>query len=78
MGFLDKFKSKATDAAAEHPDKVEEGVEKAGDFVDEKTGGEHSEQIDAAQEKVEEGLGVGSEESTDSTDGSESEQGGSA
>ncbi|MFK4088124.1 antitoxin [Kribbella sp. NPDC020789] len=46
MGIFDKAK----DALGEHGDKVDEGIEKAGDFADEKTGGEHAEQIDKGQE----------------------------
>ncbi|MFF1817888.1 antitoxin [Kribbella sp. NPDC051587] len=46
MGIFDKAK----DALGEHGDKVDEGIEKAGDFADEKTGGEHADQIDKGQE----------------------------
>ena len=46
MGFMDKAK----DMAGEHDEKVDQGVEKAGNFVDDKTGGKHSEQVDKAQE----------------------------
>jgi hypothetical protein len=60
MGFLDKLfrraRQEAPDVAAEHGDKVVEGVHKAGDFADEKTGGRHSEQIDTAETKVEDAV----------------------
>jgi hypothetical protein len=46
MGIFDKAK----DALGEHGDKVDEGIEKAGDFADEKTGGEHADQVDKGQE----------------------------
>ncbi|OLT15334.1 hypothetical protein BJF80_10775 [Serinicoccus sp. CUA-874] len=46
MGFMDKAK----DMAGQHDEKVDQGVEQAGDFVDDKTGGKHSEQVDKAQD----------------------------
>ncbi|QLQ15596.1 MAG: antitoxin [Micropruina sp.] len=46
MGFVDKIK----DAAAAHADQVNEGIDKAGDFVDDKTGGQYAGQVDQAQE----------------------------
>ncbi|MET7279810.1 antitoxin [Kribbella sp. NPDC005582] len=46
MGIFDKAK----DALGEHGDKVDEGIDKAGDFADEKTGGEHADKIDQGQE----------------------------
>lgn len=52
MGLFDK----AGDLAKEHEDKVEAGIEKVGDFVDEKTGGKYSEQVDQAQKVVNEQL----------------------
>ncbi|RKT56260.1 antitoxin [Saccharothrix australiensis] len=59
MGIGDKFdelKDKAKDALGQHGDKAQEGVERAGGFVDEKTGGQHSEQIGKGTEKAQEGL----------------------
>ncbi|MFI8975930.1 MULTISPECIES: antitoxin [Nocardia] len=41
---------KAMDLAAQHADKVDGVIEKAGDVVDEKTGGKFSGQVDSAQE----------------------------
>lgn len=49
MGISDWFK-KAKGAAAENVDAVKDGIEKAGDFVDEKTDGKYSEQVDKGQE----------------------------
>ncbi len=60
MGIFDQAKDlagRAKDLAGEHADQVEEGVEKAGDFVDEKTGGKFSGQVDQAQEFVEKQVG---------------------
>ncbi|WP_433167014.1 antitoxin [Kribbella sp. CA-247076] len=46
MGMFDSMKDKATDAVDEHGDKVDQGMDKAGDFANEKTGGEHGDKID--------------------------------
>lgn len=51
MGALDDMKDKAKDLAAEHGDKIKEGLEKVGDLADEKTGGKHSDKIDQGIEK---------------------------
>ncbi|KJK45254.1 hypothetical protein UK23_26830 [Lentzea aerocolonigenes] len=55
MGF-DELKDKAKDLIGQHGDKVDQGVERAGQFADEKTGGQHSEHIDKGEEKLKEGL----------------------
>ncbi|PRY35809.1 antitoxin [Umezawaea tangerina] len=59
MGIGDKFdalKDKAKDALGEHGDKADQGIDKAGDFVDSKTDGKYSEHVDQGQEKAKEGL----------------------
>ncbi|KOX20635.1 hypothetical protein ADK67_29120 [Saccharothrix sp. NRRL B-16348] len=59
MGIGDKFddlKGKAKDALGQHGDKADEGIDKAGQFVDERTGGEHSEHIQKGTDKAKEGL----------------------
>ena len=45
MGIFDKAK----DALSEHSAQVATGIDKAGDFVDEKTGGKYVEQVDQGQ-----------------------------
>lgn len=50
MGLLDKIKGMLGGNA----DKVKEGVEKAGDMIDDKTDGKYADKVDMAQEKVEE------------------------
>jgi MT0933-like antitoxin protein len=52
MGFLDKLKGMTRKAVDEHGDKISEGVSKAGDVVDEKTGGKYTDKIKQGQEKV--------------------------
>jgi hypothetical protein len=46
MGIFDKAK----DALSGQQDKVDAGVEKAGDMVDDKTGDKYTEQVDKGQE----------------------------
>ncbi|MFZ1437489.1 MAG: antitoxin [Candidatus Microthrix subdominans] len=52
MSFLDDAKKKLDDVVDEHGDKIADGVEKAGDFIDEKTGHKHADKVDQAQEKI--------------------------
>lgn len=51
MGIGD-FVDKAKDLASEHEDKVSEGIDKAADLADEKTGGKFSEQIGQGADKA--------------------------
>jgi hypothetical protein len=52
LGDLGKLKDKAEEIAEDHGDKIADGLEKAGDLIDEKTDGKHSEQIDTAVDKA--------------------------
>jgi hypothetical protein len=56
MGIGDMV-NKAKDLAADHPDQVDSGIDKAGDAVDARTGGQHVSQVDKAQEAVKDRLG---------------------
>ena len=56
MGGLGDLAGQAEKLAKEHPDQVKQGVEKAGEVADEKTGGQHADQIDKAEQAVEERL----------------------
>ncbi|MFD4357856.1 antitoxin [Nocardia sp. NPDC058518] len=47
---------KAMDMAAQHADKVDSVIDKAGDVVDEKTGGKFSSQVDSAQDAAKNAL----------------------
>ncbi|MGH3424782.1 MAG: antitoxin [Nocardioidaceae bacterium] len=55
-GNSDKVEEKAGDLASEHSDKVDEGLEKGDDVVDDKTGGKFDEQtdkgVDAAKDRI--------------------------
>ncbi|MGI8458605.1 MAG: antitoxin [Propionibacteriaceae bacterium] len=48
MGIFDKAK----DLIGQHNDKVDQGIDKAGDVVDQKTGGTHGSQIDQGGEAL--------------------------
>ena len=61
MGFLDKFKldkvkKAATDAVDKHGDKITQGLDKAGEIADKKTGGKHHDKIETAKSKTEDAL----------------------
>lgn len=61
MGFLDNVKGlvdKGKELAAEHPDKVNQAIEKVGDLADDKTGGKFSGQVDAAENAAKNALGT--------------------
>ena len=53
MGIFDKAK----DALSGQEDKVDAGVERAGDMVDERTEGKYGEQVDRGQDLANEKLG---------------------
>lgn len=60
MGIGDTFNElaqKAKDFARQHPDKVEQGLDKLGDAADKRTGGKYSEQIDKGKEMLQQRLG---------------------
>lgn len=49
MGLMDRFKKakdQAQDLAGEHGDKIADGVDKATDMADDKTGGKFTDQLD--------------------------------
>ncbi len=48
MGILDNM----AQLLEGHEDKAGQGIDKAGDFVDEKTRGEYGEQVDTAPQKL--------------------------
>lgn len=54
MGFLDKVKSKLSG----HEGQIGKGLDKAGEVIDQKTGGKHTDQIDSAVDKAKDALGV--------------------
>ena len=55
MGFMDKAK----DLASQHDEQVDQGIEKAGDQVDQRTGDKYSSQVDKAQDAAQQRTGAG-------------------
>jgi hypothetical protein len=55
MGFLDKAK----EFADKHDEQVDQGLEKAGDQIDERTGNKYSSQIDKGVDQAQEHTGAG-------------------
>jgi hypothetical protein len=53
MGIFDKAK----DMLGDNQEQVDQGIDRAGDFVDEKTGGQHSEHIDQGADFAKEQAG---------------------
>ncbi|MET9700385.1 antitoxin [Streptomyces sp. NPDC006529] len=53
MSVMDKLKQMLKG----HEDQAGKGIDKAGDFVDEKSQGKYSSQVDTAQEKLKQQLG---------------------
>lgn len=51
MGIGD-FLKKAKGLASEHKDKVEDGIDKAADLIDDKTGGKYADQVETGSEKA--------------------------
>jgi ABC-type transporter Mla subunit MlaD len=49
---LGDIAGKAKDLISGNPDKVEEGIDKAAELVDDKTGGKFTDQIDGAADKL--------------------------
>ena len=61
MSMFDNLKDQVTKAAAEHPDVLEkvsdEAIDRAGDAVDQVTGGKFAGQVDQAQRQADERIG---------------------
>jgi hypothetical protein len=49
VGLLDDLKGKAQQVIGGNGQAIKNGIEKAGDFVDTKTGGKYADKIDAVQ-----------------------------
>ncbi|MCC3779379.1 antitoxin [Streptomyces sp. UNOB3_S3] len=64
MSFIDTLKGlvgKGRNAAAENPEKFGQAVDKAGSFIDEKTGHEHSDKIEKGKEAAKTAIPLESE-----------------
>ncbi|UGQ12586.1 antitoxin [Yinghuangia sp. ASG 101] len=49
---LGELKDKAAELAAKHDDKIDQGVDKAADFIDARTGHKHGDKLDSGAEKL--------------------------
>ncbi|ASN51850.1 hypothetical protein CGQ25_06985 [Sinomonas sp. R1AF57] len=52
VSFLDDVKGKAEELISGNAEAVKGGIEKVGDFIDEKTGGKFSGQVDGVQQSA--------------------------
>jgi hypothetical protein len=62
MGFGDELRDlgkKAKDLAQDHPDQADQAIDKLGDELGQRTGGKFDGQIDSAERKADEFLGIG-------------------
>ena len=57
MSAFDNMKDQGEDFLEQHGDQADAGIDKAGDAIDERTGGEHSEQIDQGAQRAKDALG---------------------
>ena len=53
MSIIEKVK----DLLGRHSDKLEQGIDKTGEIINDKTGGKYSDQVQSAQEKAKDALG---------------------
>jgi hypothetical protein len=51
MGMMDDMKNKAREAIEKNRDKIDQGMHKAAELANEKTGGKHSDKIDGMVER---------------------------
>jgi hypothetical protein len=54
--MFDNLKDKAEGLVDQQGDKVGEGIDKAGDLVDEKTGGQYTDKVDQGQQGLKDAL----------------------
>ena len=52
MGMMDNMKDKAKDAAGQHGDKIDEGLDKAGEMAKDKAPDQHDDKIDQGVDKA--------------------------
>ena len=59
------FLNKAKDLAGEHSDKVEQGLDKGKDAVNERTDNKYSDQVDKGADAVSDKLGLGNNDNNE-------------
>jgi len=52
VGLMDKVRG----LLGQHNEKIDQGIDKAGDVVDDKTGGKHAAHVDKAQDAAKDGI----------------------
>jgi hypothetical protein len=62
---MSEFMDDAKKLASEHQDAADEGLDKAAEFADEKSGGKYDSQIEGAENKAEDYLGVQDQDTKD-------------
>ncbi|MEX5303893.1 UNVERIFIED_CONTAM: antitoxin [Kocuria sp. CPCC 205300] len=65
MVDMGEFADKAKNLADQHPDKVQQGIDRGGDAVDERTGNKYESQVDKGQDKAGDFLGSGEQDQKD-------------
>ncbi|MFF8608791.1 antitoxin [Streptomyces sp. NPDC015346] len=53
MGIMNKLK----EMMGQHPDKTQQGIDRAGDMVDKRTGNKYADKVDQAQQQMKDRLG---------------------
>lgn len=56
MSMFDDIKNKVSELVDGQGEKVGEGIERAGDMIDEKTGGQYASHVDQGQESAKDAL----------------------
>jgi len=56
MGTFDNLKGKVSDLVDSNSDKIADGMDKAGEFLDSKTGGKHTDKIETGKDKLRDAL----------------------
>jgi len=58
MPDFSEFEDKAKQLASEHPEQVDEGLKRAGEFADQRTGGHFGDEIQQGEQRAEGYLGA--------------------
>lgn len=56
MSVFDNMKDQVSKQVDEHGEQVGQGVDKAGDLLDERTGGQYADKVDQGQDALKNGL----------------------
>jgi hypothetical protein len=70
-----EFEDKAKQLASEHPDQVDEGLQHAGEFADQRTGGRFGDEIQQGEQRAEEYLGTSGQGGQDQGQGGQDQYG---